>query len=226
MKLAIRHLHRLWPAFVLTLGGLLLLPLLLPRSDRSHALAAAPASSTAAELAISAEAAESAAEKLRRIEEATGSGTGGFLTEFSENEVNSYLAYEMASRYPAGVSKVQVRFLPGRILGIAEVDFDKAKSARPTSGGMTDYLFWGTHTLEAGGSFSAIDGVGHFDLESVALDGVTLPQTVVDLLIETFLKPRFPRLALDAPFFLPASVDRVQVMRESIVVEVNPPVSD
>ena len=226
MKLARTHLYRLWPAFVLTLGSLLVLPCLFPRSDRSHALAAAPASSTAAEPAISAEAAESAAEKLRRIEEASGSGTGGFLTEFSENEVNSYLAYQVASRYPPGLSKVQVRFLPGRILGIAEVDFDKAKSARPTSGGMTDYLFWGTHTLEAGGSFSAIDGVGHFDLESVALDGVTLPQTVVDLLIETFLKPRFPRLALDAPFFLPDSVDRVQVMRESLVVEVNPPVSD
>jgi hypothetical protein len=67
-----------------------------------------------------------------------------------------------------------------------------------------------------------VDGVGHFDLESVSLDGVTLPQTMVDLLIETFLKPRYPRLALDAPFLLPNSVDRVQVMRGSIQVQVNP----
>ena len=91
---------------------------------------------------------------------------------------------------------------------------------------MTDYLFWGVHTLSVEGSFSAIDGVGQFTLESVALDGFALPQTLVDLLIQTFLKPRFPDLALDSPFLLPYSIDRVQVMRERIVVEVNPPVTD
>jgi hypothetical protein len=203
---------------------LLVIPFVFPRSDSFHALGAGLPSSGAAATTTSAEAAGSAAEKLRRIQEASTNGAAGFATEFSETEVNSYLAYEMQPNYPAEISGIQVRFLPSRILGTAVVDFDKAKANRPSPGGMTDYLFWGTHTVAAEGTFSAVDGVGHFDLESVSLDGVTLPQTMVDLLIETFLKPRYPRLALDAPFLLPNSVDRVQVMRGSIQVEVNPTV--
>jgi hypothetical protein len=189
-----------------------------------HLLEAVPPIASGA-AAITVEASEAAAEKLRRIQEAAASGTVGFITEFSELEVNSYLAYELAPRYPSGVSEIQIQFQPSRILGTSVVDFDKAKAARSSPGRMTDYLFWGTHTIAAEGNFSGIDGVGHFDLESVAIDGVTVPQAMVDLLIETFLKPRYPGLALDAPFLLPDSVDRVQVMRGSIAVEVNPPSS-
>jgi hypothetical protein len=225
MEYANNPMRRVLRFAAFALGTLLVIQFLFTRSGVFRAVEAAPPNSRSAEVAVSAEAAESAAEKLRQIQEASDSGADGFLTEFSETEVNSYLAYEMAPRYPAGVSNVQVRFLPGRILGTSEVDFDKAKAARGTPGGMSDYLFWGEHAVAAEGGFSAIDGVGHFDLESVAVDGVTLPQSVVDLLIQTFLKPRFPRLALDVPFFLPNSVDRVQVMRESIEVEINPPAS-
>jgi hypothetical protein len=212
--------HRL--AWLLVIAGLLAAPLGSPQGRLILARATA-ASTTRAEGVVTVEAAESAAEKLRRIRAASDDGAAGSLTEFSETEVNSYLAYELGPRFPAGLTKVQVRFFPGRIHGTSEVDFDKAKAARPSPGGMTDYLFWGTHTLEAEGSFSAIDGVGHFDLESVALDGVRVPQPVVDLLIERFLKSRYPGLVLDAPFLLPYSIDRVQVMRESLLVEVNPP---
>ena len=173
----------------------------------------------------SAAAAESAAEKLRRIRQASSDGTAPVQEQFSEEEVNSYMEYEMSHRYPAGVSLIEVRFLPGRISGTSEVDFDELKASGRTPGGMTDALFWGRHTLDVEGSFSAIDGVGQFDLESVALDGVTVPQMFVDLLIETFLKPHYPALALDSPFFLPSSIDRIQVLRESLLVEINPTAS-
>jgi len=185
-------------------------------------LAAPLPGSSFAEGTTSAMAAESAAEKVRKIQQASNGGGGALRTEFSEEEVNSYLAYEMASRYPPGVSNVQVSFLPGGIMGTSLIDFDAAKAVRPTPSGFTGTLFWGKHTVAAEGSFSAIDGVGHFDLESVILDGVKLPQAIVDLMIETILKPRYPGLALDRPFFLPFSLDKVQVMRGSIQVEVNP----
>lgn len=217
---------RLRTIAVRVLGALLVIQLLLQGSDGFRSLAAARAGSNGAEVAVSAKAAEAAAEKLRQIREASSNRTAGSLTQFSEEEVNSYLALELASRYPSGISDVQVRFLPGRILGTSQVDFAKLKAAHRTSGGMADYLFWGIHTLSVEGGFSAIDGVGQFDLESVSLDGFTLPQRLVDLLIETFLKPRFPSLALNRPFRLPYSIDRVQVMRERIAVEVNPPVTD
>ena len=223
MKYSKPFLHRVRYSAFRALGTAVAMLLFPSGSDFAHSLAAPPAHSSGAEVAISAAAAQSAAEKVRQIQEASNGRTGGVLAEFSEEEVDSYLAYEMASDYPAGVSKVQVRFLPARILGTSEVDFDKAKAARRIPSGIADYLFGGVHTLSVEGGFSAIDGVGQFDLESVALDGFVLPQMLVNLLIETFLKPRFPDLALEDPFLLPYSIDRVQVMRERIVVEVNPP---
>lgn len=226
MKFAKPYSHGNPARSIGVLGMLLALIVSAPEVDYARSLATAFQNSSGAEVTVSAAASQSAAEKLRRIQEATSTGGASFKAEFSEAEVNSYLAYEMAPGYPAGLSKVHIRFLPGRLLGTAQVDFDKAKAARQLPGGMADYLFWGVHTLAVEGGFSAIDGVGQFDLESVALDGYTLPKTLVDLLIETFLKPRYPNLALQRPFLLPYSIDRVQVMRERVEVEVNPPVTE
>jgi hypothetical protein len=220
------YLHGFPARAVAALGLLLALLFSATVGNSTRSLATAPGNSSVAEVTVSAAAAQSAAEKLSRIQQAASSGGAGSQTAFSEEEVNSYLAYKMEPDYPAGLSKVQVNFVPGRILGTARVDFDKAMAARQPLGGMADYLFWGLHTLAVEGGFSAVDGVGRFDLESVALDGYTLPQKLVDLLIETFLKPRYPNLALDRPFLLPYSIDRVEVMRERVEVVVNPPVTE
>jgi hypothetical protein len=176
------------------------------------------ANNLAAEAALSPEAAASATEKLRQIQDGSLAQNSAPI-RMSEAEANSYLLYELGPKYPAGLNSVEMRFTPGRLAGTAQVDFDKAKAAsRHRDNPLMDFLFWGTHTLGVEGGFSAISGVGHFDLEKVSLDGVTLPQPMVDYLIERFLKDRLPDLALDRPFPLPYSIDRVQVERGSILV--------
>ena len=225
MNRATTHLARVLPLAVRMLGALLVVSLLLPGAGRLGTATALASSRAAQAVAVSAEAADSAIEKLRQIRKPS-TGRSSATIQFSEEEVNSYLDYELAPRYPAGVSKVSVRLLPGRLLGTAEVDFDKAKAARRAPGGMMNYLFWGVHTLSVEGGFSAVNGVGQFDLESVSLDGVALPRTLVDFLMEAYLKPRFPGLDIDSPFPLPQSIDRVQVLRESIEVVVKPRVAE
>ncbi|MBI4478451.1 MAG: hypothetical protein HY651_00330 [Acidobacteria bacterium] len=225
MNRATTHLARLLPLAVRMLGVLLVVSFLLPGAGRLGTATALPPSRAAEAVAISAEAADSAGEKLRQIREPS-TGRSSATIQFSEEEVNSYLYYELAQRDPAAVSKVSVRFLPGRLLGTCEVDFDKAKAARRVPAGMMNYLFWGVHTLSVEGGFSAVNGVGQFDLESVSLDGVPLPRTLVDFLMDAYLKPRFPGLDLGSPFPLPYSIDRVQVMRESAEVTTRPRVSE
>lgn len=200
---------------VLALGVLVLSGNIVP------AQSAAAASKSGSEGAVSAEAAESAAGKLQQILDV--SRGAGALVRFTEAEVNSYLFYELASRYPRGVSKINVRFTPGHLQGTCEVDFEKLRAARRSPGGMMDYLFFGVHTLAVEGGFSAVGGTGQFDLQTVELDGVPLPRMLVDFLIDTYLRPRFPTLALDSPFRMPYSIDRVQVGRASIEVEAKPP---
>ena len=179
---------------------------------------AAGSRSAAGPGAVSAEAAESAAGKLEQLRQPSPARSAPAVVRFTEEEINSYLYYELASRYPAGLSKVNVRLSPGSIAGSAEIDFDKLKAARSAPGqspgqspGMLSFLFWGVHTLAVEGAFRATDGIGHFELSTVAIDGVPLPRTLVDFLIDTYLKPRYPALDLDSPFPMPYSIDRVEV---------------
>ena len=177
-----------------------------------------PLRAASAPAALSEAAARSGADKLRSIQEGTLARDAA-VVRISEEEANSYLEYELASEYPPGLNEVRLQFTPGHLQGTAEVDFDKAKQAsRSPSNGLMDYLFFGVHTLTVEGGFSGINGIGHFDLETVSLDGVVLPQSLVDYLMERFLMPRYPALAIDRPFPLPFSIDRVQVERGGIIV--------
>ena len=176
---------------------------------------------------VSADAANTAAQKLERIQSAENGPPTPFLTDFSEQEVNSYLYYEMAPEYPAGLEKIVIRLAPGRLQGTAEVDFDKARAARRSGARssippMMEYLLRGRHTLAVEGTFSAIGGVGQFDLETVTLDGVAIPQSVVDVLIDSYIRPRHPNFDPERPFTLPYSIDRLQVLRGNVAVEVKP----
>jgi hypothetical protein len=167
------------------------------------ALASPP--KTSAEAPPSKAAAAAASEKLRKLQETPSD----LDVSVSEDEANSYFYYELAPLYPVGVSNVKVRFTPGVVHGSCEVDFDRLKSSRDP--GLLGYLFLGAHTLTVDGGFSGADGVGRFDLGTVTLDGVPLPATLVQLLIDNYLTPRYPGFALDKPFPLPDSIDRVRV---------------
>jgi hypothetical protein len=182
-------------------------------------LPAAGPGGPAAGASVSAQAAESASQKLDRILRDPPSSSQPATTRFTEEEVNSYLYYHMASQYPPGISKIHVSFSPGFISGSAEVDFDKLKSARSAGGqsaAMWSYLLWGVHTIASEGAFSAVNGMGHFDLGSVSIDGVTLPRSLVDFLVDAYLKPRFPGFGLDQPFRMPDPIDTLQVEQGSV----------
>lgn len=161
---------------------------------------------------VSKEAAESAAAKFRQIEESSPAGRSFGTLRFSEAELNSYLHYDMESEFPPGISKPRVKLQPGRPQGFVEIDFDKLKSASKNQPNpIVDYLLRGVHTLSVEGTLTGSKGTGQFHLETVSLDGITMPRVVVDYLIEHYLKPRYPEVAIDRPFALPFPIDKLTV---------------
>ena len=44
-------------------------------------------------------------------------------------------------------------------------------------------------------------------VDSVSLDGVEVPQFVLELFVEKYLKPKYPNIGMDSRFALPARVD-------------------
>ena len=183
-----------------------------------HFLAAA-ASSNDPPSGLSWEASQAAAGKLHQVREGSLSGTTSRQVRITEAEANSYLHYQIAPKYPAGLSNVRLQFQPDRLQGSADVDFNQlGKTLRRPPNPFLDYLFQGVRVLEVEGDFSSSDGIGQFHLKTVSLDGVTLPPVVVDFLIESYLKARFPNAAIDQPFPLPYSLEKVTVEGESCLM--------
>jgi len=165
------------------------------------------------------EAAESAARKLKRIEQAHDSGESFGTVQISEQEANSYVAYELAADIPAGVSDIVLQFTPGRVSGSSVINFEKLKEGLETTPNpITLFLLRGVHRVGAEGSTSGTSGTGQFKLERVLLDGVELPQMVVDYMIEQYLIPRFPDAAINRPFALPFSIDSFRTGTGSLVL--------
>jgi len=168
---------------------------------------------------LSKEAAQSAAGKFRQIQESAETDRPFGRIQLSEQEVNSYFHYEMASLFPPGVSKIRMEFQPNRPIGFVLVDFDKVRESLKTPPNpLVSYFLQGVHTVGVEGTLVASNGTGRFHLEVVTLDGITLPQFVVDFLIEQFVKAHYPSVDLDRPFRLPFSIDQVRVEAGKIVL--------
>ena len=165
------------------------------------------------------QAAAEASRKIDRIREAHESGASFGELRLTELEANSYVAYELAPDIPAGVSQITLQFTPGRMSGSTVVDFDRLKRGLSTPPNpVADFLLRGVHTIGAEGSVSGRNGIGQFQLERVLLDGVALPQMVVDYLIEQYLIPRFPDAAINRPFVLPFSIDSFRSGTQAVTV--------
>ncbi len=144
---------------------------------------------------LSLELAQAAARKLAKVRGAAGQGDSFGSVRISEVEANSYLQYEMLPYFPPGVSRIRLKFRPARPQGSLRVDFGKLKAAFGGSGNpLVDYFLQGVHTLEVDGTFISSGGTARFTLQTVTLDGVTLPRMVVDFLIERYLKPSYPEV--------------------------------
>ncbi len=144
-------------------------------------------------------------------------------TMVTENEVNSYLAFEAAS-LPTGVVDPTVSILgTGRLSGRAVVDLDAVRKAKkPTSlFDPMNYLV-GRVPITAAGTFTTNSGIGHFQLESAAVGGLPVPKLVLQEIVSYYSRtPENPDgFGLDDPFELPARIREIQVLRgQAIIVQ-------
>ncbi len=129
-----------------------------------------------------------------------------------EDEINSYFQYRMGARIPPGVSNVRLDLHRDRPSGTAMVDFEQVKAAskKPVNP-ILDQLLSGRKPIAVAGRFTSARGTGLFHLEQVSVGGFTLRGTLLDLVIRHFVLPRYPHVAIDRPFPLPARIDQVAV---------------
>jgi hypothetical protein len=130
-------------------------------------------------------------------------------TEFSEQEINAYFASGNVE-LPNGVRSVVCQEQPGIVIGTSRVDFDQLKSGKNSYNPLLS-VFSGIHDVVVSTHAYGSKGEGFVHVDSVSLDGVEVPQFVLELFVEKYLKPKYPNVGIDSRFALPARVDAATV---------------
>jgi len=126
-------------------------------------------------------------------------------TEFSEQEINAYFASGNV-KLPAGVQSVVFQEQPGVIVGNSRVDFDQLRTGKNSYNPLLS-IFSGVHDVVATTHAHGANGEAFVHVDTVSLDGVEVPQFVLQLFVEKYLKPKYPNIGLDSRFALPSRVD-------------------
>ena len=155
--------------------------------------------------------------KLQRIE-ANGASAhpDQTPTEFTEEEVNSYLASGRV-QLPSGVQSVKFQGEPGIITANTRVDFDQLKAGKRSSNPLLS-MFSGVHDVIVQAHSRGSGGQGIVNVDSVSLDGVEIPRFVLQLFVEKYLQPKYPNIGLDSHFALPDRIDTATVGRHKLTV--------
>lgn len=145
-------------------------------------------------------------------------------TPVTEQEANSYLAYNLKDKIPKGLTDPALTMIgDGAVTARVVVDIDQVKRQRQ-SRGLVDPLNYlsGQLPVNMSGVLRTGAGRGRFYLQSADVNGIPLPKPLVQELVSYFSRtPQSPNgFDIDAPFELPAKIREIAVNRgESIVVQ-------
>jgi hypothetical protein len=156
-------------------------------------------------------------QKVRHIEtNARAAHPDQAPTVFTESEVNSYIASDKVT-LPSGVQSLKLSGRPGIITGTAQVDFDRVREGVNSSNPLLS-LFSGVHEVVVVAHAHGAGHTGYVHVDSVSLDGVEVPNFVLELFVEKFITSKYPQIGIDSQFALPNRIDTATVGGHQLTV--------
>jgi hypothetical protein len=137
-------------------------------------------------------------------------------TVLTEAEINAYLASDEV-QFPAGVNSVHLTGSQGTITGTAKVDFDQVRAGIHSSNPLLS-IFSGVHDVNAEAHAYGRAGQGYVHIDSVSLDGVEVPNFVLQLFVEKYIQPKNPNIGIDSRFKLPDRIDSAVVGQHQVTL--------
>lgn len=133
---------------------------------------------------------------------------GRKITVFQQDEINAYFA-ERRLTMPDGVRSVKFALSPNQVRAQARIDFDDITRNRRSQNPLM-YLFTGTHDVEVNARATAAGpGMVKVSVQSVTINGVTVPRMALEFFIDRYVSPKYPQVGLDQDYRLPAKMDSV-----------------
>lgn len=171
---------------------------------------AAPAGSTAV---------ATTRQKIQQIE--TESLKPGARVTFTTGEINAYAREQVMAVVGDAIKQPKLEFASGRATGSAVVDFVKLQTQRgQPPGALLRWALRGEKALTVRLRFRSANGEGQVDVEEVELAGVPLSGRALDLVIDYYLRPRYPDIAIGEPFELRHKVDRIDLTALGVLVTI------
>jgi hypothetical protein len=142
-------------------------------------------------------------------------------TVVTEAEVNAYFA-QRRLKLPDGVKLVKFDLQPGVVNALTRVDFDEITNSRHSWNPLLA-LFTGVHDARVIAHAHGSRGRAQVYVDSVTIDGVSVPRMALELFIEKFVNPKYHAVRLDGQYKLPAKIDTVNIgVHESTVTQKQP----
>jgi hypothetical protein len=145
-----------------------------------------------------------------------GPTTQAQTVTMTQDELNAFFA-EGGVQVPKGLSSIKFDLRPEIVHATSEVDFDQLSEGHGGGGNpLFSALFSGTHDVDAEAQASGSGGQGTVTIQSVKLDGVPVPKSALQYLIQHYVKPRYPQAGMTSTFELPVKIDRATVQQGQV----------
>jgi hypothetical protein len=132
---------------------------------------------------------------------------GSSRVELYESELESYLMYSLKDDIPAQVDSARVQLNHDLVALDTQITFP----ANATGNTVVDTLMGGTHNLSLKGGFVAKESRGKFDLKEVRVDGIPVPNVLIQALIKKYVNPKYPEVDLNEPFDMPWGIEELKI---------------
>lgn len=151
---------------------------------------------------------------VKKAEEDPDRRPGATRVELSDAELESYVLYSLREQIPAQIDSIDVQLGAGTIGADTQITFDSKGTGNP----IVDSLVGGTHNLFVKGKLAGAQGRGKFDLEEVRVDGIPVPNILIQTLFNKYVKPKYPEADLRAPFDLPWGIEEITLLQGKAIV--------
>jgi len=125
----------------------------------------------------------------------------------SEIELESYVLFHLRKDIPARIDSLDVQLTEGAVAADTKLTF----APDTTGNAVLDLLITGTHNLFVKGKLTASGKRGKFELEDVRVDGIPVPNLLVETLVTKYVKPKYPDVDLNAPFEMPWGIESLVI---------------
>lgn len=159
---------------------------------------------------VSARSAKSLQQKIDAIKNAENNPNhkrGSSRVEISEAELESYLLISLKDDIPAQIDSADVQLGQDTVALDTQITFNSGATSNP----VVDTLIGGTHNLFLKGKLVAREARGKFELQDVKVDGIPVPNVLIQTLFKKYVKPKYPDADLDEPFDLPWGMQEIKV---------------